>query len=190
MSQNIEENRKKFPREFDNFKVGSKDVDTKKVWEPKSDYDSKYTKNHVTTYRSGHSVEFDDTEGAERIRITHASGSYTEWQHDGKVIHRSQDSSYEVVLADKNVRVKGGVQIDVDGDANINVKGNSDVAVGGNANLTVGAQWTCKADVIKFITPLFTVEGTRMEHNGINVGWDHVHRDVMPGAGTSGPPLP
>jgi len=190
MSQNIEDRRKKWPLEKDKFVVGSKEVDNKKVWEPPSDYNSKYTKNQVWTFRSGHAVEVDNTEGAERIRVSHANGSYVEMQHNGDVILRSEKDNFEVIQGGKNLRVKGNINIQVDGDANIKIAGSADVEIGGSATTTIGGLWHCKAEGIKFDTPFFFVYGDKMAHNDINIGYDSRHKDVQTGGDISGTPLP
>ena len=48
------------------------------VWEPPSDYDTKYPFNLTHTTKSGHAFEIDDTPGHERIQWWHRSGSYEE----------------------------------------------------------------------------------------------------------------
>ena len=48
------------------------------VWEPPSDYDTKYPYNFTHTTKSGHAIEIDDTPGHERIHWWHRSGSYEE----------------------------------------------------------------------------------------------------------------
>ena len=42
-------------------------------------YKPSYTKNHVYSTEKGHLLEFDDTEGYQRIAITHSAGSYQEY---------------------------------------------------------------------------------------------------------------
>lgn len=48
------------------------------VWQPASDYATEYPYNTVTTTKSGHAIELDDTPGHERIHWWHRSGSYEE----------------------------------------------------------------------------------------------------------------
>lgn len=48
------------------------------VWEPSSDYNTKYPFNFVHTTKSGHAIELDDTQGHERIQWWHRSGSFEE----------------------------------------------------------------------------------------------------------------
>ena len=193
MSQNLEENRKQWPKEHDDFTVADKPVDPKKVWEPKSDYDAggKYGKIRARTFRSGQSIEIDETPGGERIRIINTDGSYAEMQHDGTFVVRSQGSSHEVVVKDKNVRVKGDLNVYVSGDANLKVSGDVQAEVGGSLGMNVTGLTEMNLNggtVIR--TPFLKISGDEVSHNDINIGSTHKHRDVEPGAGTSGVPLP
>lgn len=153
MSRNIEDNRQRWPRED--------------LWEPKSDYEKggKYHKVHATTYRSGHSVEFDDTEDGERIRVTHAKGSYTEMQSDGSVVRRANNNSYYVTVGDERTRTKGDTESLTDGKGILEFKD----------GLVI------KAKYIRF-------ESDTLTHNNKNVGDTHKHSDVMPGSAFTGPP--
>lgn len=192
MSQNINDRRKKWPKETDSFKVGSKTVDSKKEWEPPSDYDKggKYTKVKAWTFRSGHSIEVDDTPGGERLRVYHTNGSYIDMQADGTNIYRAEKDDFEVVQGNKSLRVKGATHVHISGDADIKVDGNADVEVGGNSKWTIGGTWEVKANFINFKTPFFLTEGAKMGHNDKDVGWTHEHIEVMPGPGISGVPTP
>jgi hypothetical protein len=146
MSENIESNRKQFPGEYSNFTVADTNVNQKIQWEPKSDYEKggQYGKIRAYTWRSGHSVEIDETPGGERIRVIHPKGSYVEFQHTGDVIYRANNHSYEVVAGDKNLRVKGVCNIHVSGDANIKIDGNALTEIGGNQTTKIGGDWNVK----------------------------------------------
>lgn len=184
MSQNIEENRKTWPKASDNFTVGQKEVNNEKIWEPPSDYEKggQYGKVHGRTFRSGHSIEIDETEGGKRIRIVHANGSYVEMQDDGTTIYRSNKDDYEVICGDKNVRVGGSVNVFVSGDANIKVGGSTAIETGSDLTLNVGGN-------VKIDASTFEVNSSTFKHNGKNVGETHVHSGVEPGGGTSGAPV-
>ena len=147
MSQNIEDNRKKFPGEYSNFTVADNTVNSKKIWEPPSDYNKggQYGKVRAYTWRAGQSVEIDETKGGERIRVIHPNGSYVDMQHDGQTIYRSNNHSYEVILGDQNVRVKGNCNIHIGGNAFVKVDGNMTTEVGGDKIEKIGGKWTVKA---------------------------------------------
>lgn len=183
MSQDLEERRKKWPGGPQNFNVGTKEVDSEKVWQNPSDYDSEYPYNHVFTTPAGHSVEYDDTDGKERIRIIHKDGSFVEMQHDGTRVVRSEGSSQQVVVKDNNVRVKGAEHVYIDGDANWKVGGDVNWEIGGDFKITV------KGNVI-YDTPLFHIKGNAVSHNDKDIGDTHRHTDVMPGGGLTGTPTP
>ena len=193
MSQNIEDNRKQWPGASQNFTVGKKQVDGSKVWEPGTDYPigGEYMKVHATTYRSGQSIEVDETKGGERIRVINTDGSYMEMQHDGTFIHRSAGNSHEVVVKDKNVKVKGALHVSIEGDANIKVMGDAYAEVVGKLDATIGSTTHVKSGGDMTIeTPNLIIKGNTVSHNGINIGFDHEHTNVTPGGGISGPPLP
>lgn len=100
--------------------------------EPESDYKAKYPYNTVTQSESGHIFEMDDTPGAERIRIQHRKGTYTEVQADGTRVDKIVGDGYEIVSQDKNVLIKGICNITIEGDAVMQIKGDSYQRVKGN----------------------------------------------------------
>lgn len=91
-----------------------------------------YPYNHVYESESGHMVEFDDTEGSERIHEYHTSGTFYEIDENGNRVTRVVGDDYQVTIKDKNVYVKGNCNITVDGNASTYVKGNWDIQVDGN----------------------------------------------------------
>ena len=58
----------------DGYKKGLMNI----VWEPASDYNTEYPYNTVTTTKSGHAIEIDDSPGFERMQWWHRSGSFEE----------------------------------------------------------------------------------------------------------------
>lgn len=71
-----------------------------------------YPLNKVYETQSGHYKEYDDTEGSERIREQHRSGTFYQLQADG--------SRVTVIEKDDVLIVKGDVSITVQGNASIN----------------------------------------------------------------------
>lgn len=112
--------------------------------EPKSPYASKYPFNKTITTKSGHAIELDDTEGAERIHVYHKSGSYIEIAPDGRVVFKSAADSYHIVAGNEEVYVQGNVNIHVvgnvtqtvDGDVTMNVNGEATLTAQGVVNIT------------------------------------------------------
>jgi hypothetical protein len=86
-----------------------------------------YPYNKVYQTESGHYKEWDDTEGEERVREQHTSGTYYEMKEDG-----SRDT---VVQNNDKLRVKGDVTIIGEKDANIRISGNCNITVTGDARI-------------------------------------------------------
>jgi hypothetical protein len=101
--------------------------------EPASDWDSKPPLNKVIGSESGHSIELDDTPGAERVRIQHRTGSFTEIQSNGQEIHKIVGDSYEIIAGDNNVLIKGVCNITVEGTSILHVKGDAYAQVDGKS---------------------------------------------------------
>lgn len=92
--------------------------------EPDSTADkSKYPFNQVMQTESGHSVELDDTPGAERIRLQHRIGNYTEIQATGDEIHKVIGDHYEIVVKNNHVKIKGYCMVTIEGDSLLEVNG-------------------------------------------------------------------
>jgi hypothetical protein len=101
---------------------GTNDISNKLVGpEPESSlsYGAIYPHNHVTKTESGHVIEVDDTEGHERIRIIHKTGTYVEVNRTGQRVSKIVDNDIEVVVKDKTVYVSGNCNITVLGSCNI-----------------------------------------------------------------------
>jgi hypothetical protein len=93
--------------------------------EPQTAYAAKYPFNSVNVTRSGHIIEVDDTEGAERIKIFHKSGTMTEIHPDGTTVRRSVKDDYEVITGNKFVSVEGDVNTVIDGNLYKAVQGDA-----------------------------------------------------------------
>lgn len=128
--------------------------------------------NHVTQYRSGHFVEFDQTEGEERIRVGHKSGSYAQMNKDGSIQIRTVakdgkgGDAYLAVDKDFNLKIAGNFNVHVakgeirfktagaayveTGDLNIKTNGNVKWNTSGNVNWEVDGNYTLKASTIDF----------------------------------------
>lgn len=97
------------------------------ITEPETPYNAQYPLNKVKQSESGHIIEIDDTEGAERIHIYHKSGTFIEIHPDGSMVSKVKGSKHEVVISDNNIHVKGNCNITVDGDSSILTKGESTI---------------------------------------------------------------
>lgn len=100
--------------------------------EPDSAYNAKYPYNNAMQTESGHLQEFDDTPGAERIRMQHKAGTYTEIRPDGTEVHKIVGEDYEIVVSNKKVSIGGFCTVTINGDSVMEVKGNLYQRVKGN----------------------------------------------------------
>lgn len=103
---------------------------------------SKYPYNNATQTESGHTMEFDDTPGAERIRLQHRANSYIEMRSDGDGVVSFAGNGYEIVAKDKNVYIKGICNITVEGDSVLEVKGDCKQRIKGNFTQLVEGDYT------------------------------------------------
>ena len=100
--------------------------------EPRSDYEAEYPYNNVTQTESGHLFEMDDTPAAERIRLQHRTGTFTETQADGTQIHKVVGDHYQIIVKDNNVLIKGTCNITIVGDSILHVEGDATMQVDGD----------------------------------------------------------
>lgn len=145
--------------------------------QPASPYAPTYPNNRVLVTKSGHTVEYDDTPGAERISIFHKSGTFEEIHPDGTRVIRDIGSSYTINTKDKFIYVDGDFDTYIGGDYRLNVGGEGYLKFGGG--LTVD-------------TTTMTVLGISEanDHISSNVsGAYHVHSGVTPGNGVSATPV-
>jgi len=86
-------------------------VDENSPWiftQPKGTTNTRvYPFNHVYETESGHIMEFDDTNGGERIKIAHRLGTSEEIIEDGSKIEQVVNDKYTRVLGDNNTVVGG-----------------------------------------------------------------------------------
>lgn len=117
-----------------------------KVAEPPNPYAGKYPFVHGFETESGHVVEYDDTAGAERLCVTHKSGSYIQIDKTGNVVIRSA-TSHAINSGDSNelcqnkiVHVSKNLDITVQGNANITVQGNAVEKISGTKTINASGQ--------------------------------------------------
>ena len=85
---------------------------------------AKYPTNHVFETESGHYVEFDDTEGNERIHLYHKMGTFIEIDSAGNVVIKTVGNVTNITAGNMDTYVKGNYSV--------SVGGNIDVYTGGN----------------------------------------------------------
>lgn len=105
--------------------------------EPQSPYNAEYPYNHVYETESGHVKEFDDTEGAERIREWHKSGTFYEVHPEGDIVTHIVRDGYRVVHGNDYVHVKGNVKIIIDETCDMHIKKDWNIQVDGDMDLDV-----------------------------------------------------
>ena len=102
------------------------------TWEePGPAYAAEYPYNRVIETGSGHSVEIDDTPGAERVVIYHKDGSYIQ-MGTGANTYKSTRDTFDVNDKNHHVYVGGTNIITIEGDSHVLVKGNKVEEIQGN----------------------------------------------------------
>ena len=103
---------------------------------------SQYPYNLVQQTVSGHSIEYDDTPGSERILIKHRTGAGIECRSDGTVLIASRKNTVRVSGGDERVIIEGDGKIIYEGNLDLHVAGDYTVNVGGNYNTVVQGDTT------------------------------------------------
>ena len=111
-------------------------ADMDETWsEPPPAYAAKYPFNRVI--KSGrHSIELDDSPGAERIMIHHDSGAYIQIDSKGTVTEKAAADRYEINIGTKH-ESSGHSVVTVNGNAHVYVKGNKTEEIEGDYKLLV-----------------------------------------------------
>lgn len=78
-----------------------------KISEPLSAYNAQYPYNQVKETESGHVMEMDDTPGAERVNITHRTGTFIEMHPNGKRVDKTLNDRHDYTTGDSIERVEG-----------------------------------------------------------------------------------
>jgi hypothetical protein len=105
----------KTPVEF----KGSANLPGVEFKEPKSSYNAKYPLNRVMKTPKGHTIEIDDSDGAERIHIYHGAGTYTEISFDGSQVTKVVGNDTAITMKDKTIYVEGEITIIAKNNVNI-----------------------------------------------------------------------
>lgn len=88
-------------------------------------YAPKYPFNDAKATASGHLIEYDDTPGAERIQITHRTGTHIEMRPDGATKYKSVKNRQDVTIGDHEMIIQGDFNITVDGGSKIYIRNGS-----------------------------------------------------------------
>lgn len=100
--------------------------------EPSTAYAAQYPFNRVIETPGGHSLELDDTPGAERIMLYHKSGSYVQIDPRGTKTDKSASDKYDVAEMNYHIYVGGQSMVSINGDAYVKVGGNKYEEIGGD----------------------------------------------------------
>jgi len=111
------------------------------IGEPDDPYAAVYPNNAVHRTPSGHVIELDDTEDAERIHIYHRSGTHIEMHPNGDVVTHHKNG-FRTVTGNDKLEVTENMEIKVGKDLKITVGGNMTQTVTGNETVTVGKDQT------------------------------------------------
>jgi hypothetical protein len=122
--------------------------------QPASPYAAQYPYNKVIETESGHVVEYDDTPGAERINISHRSGTFIEMHPDGTITIKSVKDTFDIVTANKNEYVGGNHNLTIDSSGNIYCKGDYTFKTDGNMKFDVAGdvEWNVQGDMTQQIS--------------------------------------
>ena len=123
-------------------------AETLKYFDPQTDEEAQkgpdfdettsvYPYNKVRETESGHVFEIDDTPNNGRISEYHNQGTFREIQKDGTRVQKIVGSDYEIVAKDKNVLIKGAVNVTIGGDCKLLVEGNKYEEIEGDHFVTI-----------------------------------------------------
>lgn len=121
---------------------------------PESTFEAVYPYNQSTITRSGHEIHINDTPDKESLRIAHTKGSYVELDKDGRTVFNSVGKAYyyfcdgfsTTVDGHYDLKVRGVMNVNVDGSVKEETAGNRYLAAGGD--LVVGVGGTLSETVV------------------------------------------
>lgn len=87
--------------------------------EPITTYNAVYPKNHVFESEAGHTTEFDDTPGAQRVGQYASSGTFYEIDAVGNRVDKVKSNDYHLVKGNNYEHVQGDMHLTVEGTLNI-----------------------------------------------------------------------
>jgi phage baseplate assembly protein gpV len=158
--------------------------------EPETPYNAKYPDNRVTETNSGHVIELDDSEGAERVHLYHRAGTFLEIHPDGSQVVRIVKDEYTIVAGDgyfsidgdatgfiggsNDLNIKGSNTINIDGADNVTIGSSQTVNIGGSQTVTVGGAVTVDASTITFSAGNITLNGALQFNGNVTHAGNHV----------------
>ena len=114
--------------------------------EPVTAYDTKYPYNHATITESGHTFELDDTPGAERVSLSHRTGTFFEIYPDGSQVQKIVNNNTQIIVKNNEIYIMGDEKKSTQGNLKLFIKGNAKLQVSGDVELEVNGNMTMKVD--------------------------------------------
>jgi len=108
---------------------------------PESTFEATYPYNQSTITRSGHEIHINDTPEKESLRVAHTKGSYVEIDKAGRTVINSVGKAYYYMCDGFSTTVDGHYDLKVKGVMNVNVDGSVKEETGGDRNVGVGANY-------------------------------------------------
>lgn len=133
--------------------------------EPNPPYAAKYPFNKVMETESGHTVEYDDTPGAERISIAHKSGTFIEMHPDGSLVIRTIGARHDITNGNQN-EFCNGYNLRIDTTGNIYCAGNYTFKTDGNMKFDVAGDvlWDIKGNMTQVVGMSAVINATEDAH--------------------------
>jgi hypothetical protein len=108
---------------------------------PESTFEADYPYNQSTITRSGHEIHINDTPDKESLRIAHTKGSYAEIDKDGRTVVNSVGKAYYYMCDGFSTTIDGHYDVKVRGVMNVNVDGSVKEETGGNRYMAAGGEY-------------------------------------------------
>jgi hypothetical protein len=109
---------------------------------PESTFEATYPYNQSTITRSGHEIHINDTPEKESLRVAHTKGSYVEIDKDGRTVINSVGKAYYYMCDGFTTTVDGHYDLKVKGVMNVNVDGSVNEQTAGNRYTSAGGEYT------------------------------------------------
>ena len=159
--------------------------------EPTTTYNAVYPKNHVFESEVGHTTEFDDTSGAERVSQYAHSGTFYEIDAVGNRVDKVVSNDYHFVKGNNFEHVQGDMHLTVEGTLNIkckklNVEVLEDYNEDVGQNKTVRIEGTLSNDINGDVLETFNASYTQSIHGNIDLRFgaedgtfsEHIKSDI------------
>jgi phage gp45-like len=108
---------------------------------PESTFEATYPYNQSTITRSGHEIHVNDTPDKESLRVAHTKGSYVEIDKDGRTVVNSVGKAYYYTAEGFSSTVDGHYDVKVKGVMNVNVDGSVKEETAGNRYMSAGGDF-------------------------------------------------